>query len=115
MLVAADPGTQGTFVARVDGVITGLCRVKQSIDDGKTWALSSLAVASGHRRRGIGRQLASACIAFARAQGGALLVSETHETNADSVAFHIRVGFSSRGRFTAPDGDRKVAFQIKVN
>jgi len=111
-LEQSDPDRTMMFVARERDVIVGECRVKRDSHDPDVWILSHLAVHPDHRRQGAGRSLVQASIVFARSRGAATIRSETHVDNRASIAFHKSVGFVDDGRFTAVDGDEKIAFSM---
>lgn len=69
-----------------------------------TWVRESL------RRRGIGRRLAAASFAAARALGYEKIFTDVRGDNADSLAFHLSLGFAVVGtaRRQARLGDRDV-------
>lgn len=53
----------------------------------------STVVAPGHRRQGLGTQLAEAALAFAREQGATRLVAEVRDNAVESLRFAERYGF----------------------
>ncbi len=108
-----DPASRPVFfVARKSGRLVGFGRVARDRNDPDNWWLFGLAVHPDHRRRGIGRALAVARIAYARAHGATVIRSETHLDNEASARFHEAVGFRNDGQFTASDGDRKITFRM---
>ena len=109
-----DPAAKGIFVARDSGAIVGVGRVMRSGDSPVEWMVYALAVHPECRRQGIGRALLAARIAFARSHGARTIRSETHADNRISIAYHEAVGFVNEGRFTAPDGDEKIAFLMPL-
>ena len=109
-----DPDAKSLLVAREHDAIVGVCRVRQTPDDGEAWMVFGLAVHPDHRLRGVGRALVQASIDVARSHGARTILSEAHEDNRDSLAFHRAVGFVNEWRFTASDGDEKVGFSMPV-
>jgi ribosomal protein S18 acetylase RimI-like enzyme len=83
-----------SFVAVDGNAIVGavLCGT-----DGRRGSLQHLAVAPGHRRRGIGRDLAERCVAALSTRG----IDKCHlmvvATNADAFEFWSRLGWKDRG------------------
>jgi RimJ/RimL family protein N-acetyltransferase len=55
-------------------------------------------VAADHRRRGIGRALLDACVAWARAQGAHKVALEAWPHNGAAIALYERAGFVHEGR-----------------
>ena len=105
---------KGIFTARKSGAIVGFVRVTQDKNEPSQWWLIGLVVHPGHRRRGIGKALSEAGIAYARERGATTIRSEAHLDNEVSISFHEHFGFENEGRFTAPDGDEKVAFKLSL-
>jgi aminoglycoside 6'-N-acetyltransferase I len=113
-ILALAPDAKGSFVARTAGAIVGFGQVTRDKDHAQHWWLGGLVVEPRHRRRGIGRALAAARIAYARARGATTILSETHLDNPTSIRYHEGIGFTNNGVFTAADGDRKVAFRLDL-
>jgi N-acetylglutamate synthase len=82
-----------SFIAEKDGRIIGavLCG-----HDGRRGYLHHLAVAKRHRRRGIGRQLVSACLARLRALGILKCNIFVFANNAEGMKFWKRTGWNVR-------------------
>ncbi len=112
-IASLDPRSKGIFLATIGAEPVGTCRVARDENDPGVWWLVGIVVHPRHRRRGIGRALARAGIAYARARGANLIRSETHADNRTSILFHSGLGFKSEAEFTASDGDRKVAFRLQ--
>ena len=108
------PGVRALFVARSPDGPVGFCRAYRDPNAPTHWWLSEVVVDPDHRRRGIGRALGLAGIDYARARGAKIIRSETHTDNTVSIRFHEGIGFSNDGRFVASDGDRKVAFSMRL-
>jgi L-amino acid N-acyltransferase YncA len=109
------PSKTGIFVARKSGAIVGIVRVRRDKNDASQWRLVGLEVHPAHRRQGIGRSLVNRCIAYARERGAKIIRSAAHLENEASIRFHESVGFNNEGRFTASDGDKKVAFSLPLH
>lgn len=108
-----DPNQKGIFAARRSGTAVGVGRIVRDQSESSQWMLLGLAVRPDHRRQGIGRALARALIGYARERGATAIRSESHLDNEISIRYHEGIGFKSMGRFTAPDGDEKVAFALR--
>lgn len=82
-----------SFVARDDGRIVGavLCG-----HDGRRGYLHHLAVATDHRRRGIGRALVESCLAGLRELGIDKCHLFVYAGNAAAIAFWDRIGWEQR-------------------
>jgi L-amino acid N-acyltransferase YncA len=111
-IAGLDPQTKVLLVAKKGEAVVGFARVMRDRKDVTQWWLAGIDVHQAERRRGIGRALVSEGIAHARAKGCSLFRSETHVENETSILFHERIGFKNNGRFTAPDGDEKIAFSL---
>ena len=104
-----------SFVVRKCGQPVGFAKVARDGDNPQHWWLLGLVVHPDHRRQGIGRALAVARIAHARARGATTIRSETHADNETSIRYHEGIGFKNDGPFTAADGDHKVAFSLTLD
>jgi ribosomal-protein-alanine N-acetyltransferase len=113
-IMAREPGEIGILVAKRSGAIVGFCQVAQDRNDTSQWGLRGLCVHPNHRRQGIGSALVRACIAYAQESGATIIRSATHLSNKVSIRFHESFGFKNEGRFTASDGDKKVAFSLTL-
>lgn len=87
------------------------CQLRRDYVEGASTSpvgyLEGIYVAPAHRRRGIARALLARCEAWAREMGCAEFASDCELTNTDSLAFHLRVGFTEANRiicFTKPLG-----------
>ena len=109
-----DPAEKFFFVACRAGVPVGAVRFWRDSSNLTVWWLVGLVVHPQYRRRGVATRLTKACVAYAKSFQGRLLRSETHLDNLDSIRFHEGFGFTTDGRFVAPDGDQKVAFSLPV-
>ncbi len=89
--LARNPGLSFVYEAR--GTIVGavLCGT-----DGRRGYLQHLAVAASHRRQGIGRALASACIDALRGEGIGKCHLMVVPTNTAARSFWRRLGWSER-------------------
>jgi ribosomal-protein-alanine N-acetyltransferase len=63
--------------------------------------LVNLAVVPAARRRGVGRRLLEAAVAFCRRRGVALLWLRVRASNHAARAFYLQAGFRTVGRFRA--------------
>ena len=88
-------------VAELDGRVVGLAdlHVSPSLEHDRPAAkLAALVVDGGHRGAGIGRALAAAMEAEARARGCAVFFLTTAERRRDAHAFYERLGLEYTGR-----------------
>ena len=60
--------------------------------------LEGVFVLPAHRRRGVARALVRACCEWARTRGCREFASDCELENADSLAFHLGVGFQEANR-----------------
>jgi ribosomal protein S18 acetylase RimI-like enzyme len=80
----------------VVGLALGVVDRPSSLSDDVGLDLSSVVVRASHRRRGIGRALASAAASFAQEQGVGVMVLRTFGGNQAALAFWSRLGFEPR-------------------
>ena len=113
-LIAMDPTEGAMFIARKDGGVLGFGRIMRDRDEASQWCLFAVAVHPRHQRHGIGSAIARAAITYARERGATQIRSQAHEDNAASIQYHTKLGFTNEGVFVAPDGDRLVAFCLRV-
>jgi [ribosomal protein S18]-alanine N-acetyltransferase len=78
-------GDEGALERRVVGFAVGA--VQESAE------LESVVVAASARRRGIGRALCEAVMAWCREQGAAEMALEVRATSAGAIAMYARLGF----------------------
>lgn len=113
-LANIDANTAAMLTARKAGTLVGFCEMMQDSSNAAHWWIMGLVVHPAHRRCGIGGALTRAGIRYAREHGAAVIRSETHDDNPVSIRFHEAFGFANDGRFTASDGDRKIAFSLEL-
>ena len=113
-LATLDFNAAAMLGARKVGTLVGFCQMQQDSSNAAHWWIMGLVVHPAHRRCGIGGALTRAGIRYAREHGAAVIRSETHDDNPVSIRFHEAFGFANDGRFTASDGDRKVAFSLDL-
>lgn len=114
-VMTLNPNEKGIFIAKKPRMIIGFSRVTQDKNDVSQWWLIGLIVHPNHRRQGIGSALVRACVAYAQERDAMIIRSETHFDNEASIRFHENFGFKNEGKFTAPDGDEKIAFSLTLN
>ena len=85
------------FFALLDGAVVGTCALIRHTED--LFELSKMAVADTHQGKGIGTQLLSHAIAWARSQSIEQLFVETNTVLESAVRHYQRLGF----RMTAYD------------
>lgn len=78
--------------------------------------IDRIAVAQEYRGRGLGSQLYSEVLAFARSTGAATLAAEINvePENRPSLAFHRSFGFAEVGRQTIDGGKKTVSMQTRT-
>ena len=79
------------FFALLDGVVVGTCALIRHTE--RLFELSKSAVADRHQRKGIGTQLLSCAIAWARSQSIQKLFVETNTVLESAVRLYQRLGF----------------------
>ena len=84
------PGGQIFFALDGDVAVgtVAMIRVEEGI-----YELAKMAVATTHQKRGIGEQLGSAAIAWARNAGAAMIFLQTNSSLANSIRLYERLGF----------------------
>ena len=60
--------------------------------------LEGIYVAEGHRKQGVARELLAACEGWAREKGCSEFASDCELSNAQSLQFHLNVGFEEANR-----------------
>ena len=92
------------FLAEEDGVAIGFaqCQLRHDYAEGTETSpvgyLEGVYVQAAHRRRGVARALLAACEQWARAQGCREFASDCELTNAQSLLFHLNMGFIEANR-----------------
>lgn len=92
------------FLAEEDGVAIGFaqCQLRHDYVEGTETSpvgyLEGVYVQAAHRRRGVARALLAACEQWARAQGCREFASDCELTNAESLLFHLNMGFIEANR-----------------
>lgn len=92
------------FLAEEDGVAIGFaqCQLRHDYVEGTETSpvgyLEGVYVLAAHRRRGVARALLAACEQWARAQGCREFASDCELTNAESLLFHLNMGFIEANR-----------------
>ena len=98
------PGCAG-FTARTDETVPGFLLFRSA---GLEAEILTLAVAPGWRRRGIGRRLTEALVAWTAGNGIGDIHLEVACDNAPAVALYRQLGFREAGRrrgyYSAPNG-----------
>ncbi len=93
------------FVAERDGTAVGTCALLRAHDAGDgTYELAKMAVAEDARGQGVGRALAEAAIAHARALGASRVELFTNPRLAPAVHLYRRLGFHEVPMTAAPYG-----------
>lgn len=83
------------LVAEHDAAIVGYIVARAIADEGE---IRNLAVAAGHRGRGVGRQLLGAGLARLAARGARAVYLEVRASNRSAQEFYRRHGFCKVGR-----------------
>jgi ribosomal protein S18 acetylase RimI-like enzyme len=90
------------FAAFQDGLAVGFVQAYplfSALATERVWYLSDLYVASSHRRRGIGRQLAQACIDFSRETAARGVLFQVPSSEHHLARFYADLGFAKDGTF----------------
>lgn len=92
------------FLAEEGGAAIGFaqCQLRHDYVEGTETSpvgyLEGVYVQAAHRRRGVARALLAACEQWARAQGCREFASDCELTNAESLLFHLNMGFIEANR-----------------
>lgn len=70
----------------------------EGTDSSPVGYLEGIFVADEHRNQGIARELLAACESWAKARGCSEFASDCELSNAQSLIFHLNVGFSEANR-----------------
>lgn len=82
------------YVAEVDGVLAGCCGIRNLAGEGD---ISNVVVASGYRRRGIGRKLMEYMLERAAKVGIGACTLEVRVSNLPAIRLYESLGFSGEG------------------
>jgi [ribosomal protein S18]-alanine N-acetyltransferase len=112
---AGELTAEGRFnlVARENGLVVGYLFAMWIFDE---MHVNKIAVAEGHRRRGIADALMARCLEFARENGIATIALEVRMSNEGAQAFYRHLAFQSsylRPRYY-PDGEAAVVMTLRV-
>ena len=91
----------GERVALLRGAHSGLvgfCVWQEVADEAH---VHNVAIAPGHRGRGLGRRLLSVCLGMAASRGARRAFLDVRQGNAPARALYARLGFRETGRRTA--------------
>ena len=98
-------GPEAAFFLALDGenaVGFAQCQLRydyvEGTDSSPVGYLEGIYVADGHRRQGLARALLAACEGWAKEQGCKEFASDCELTNAESLKFHLKVGFEEANR-----------------
>ena len=92
------------FLALAEETALGFaqCQLRHDYVEGTDSApvgyLEGIYVAEGFRKQGIAKGLLTACESWARSQGCSEFASDCELTNAESLRFHLYVGFAEANR-----------------
>ena len=92
------------FLAEEDGVAAGFsqCQLRHDYVEGTNSSpvgyLEGIYVREEYRRRGVAAALLNACENWAKEQGCLEFASDCEIDNADSLFFHLRLGFTEANR-----------------
>ncbi|MBR4080990.1 MAG: GNAT family N-acetyltransferase [Clostridia bacterium] len=92
------------FLAESEGapVAFAQCQLRRDYVEGATGSptgyLEGIWVDPAHRRQGIAAQLLAACQGWAKKKGCREFASDCEIDNAESLAFHLRAGFTEASR-----------------
>lgn len=90
---------RGAFVACEDGQVVGysLARLGRTRDGIRRGGITSLAVAPGHRGRGVGRQLLARALEYLRERGAGEADLEVRADNLPAQSLYRSAGFRPAG------------------
>jgi ribosomal-protein-alanine N-acetyltransferase len=110
------PQRRCLLVANVDSELVGFAVGRVLGDEAE---LESVAVRSSARRRGVGRALCAAVVAWAWEQGATTMELEVRASSAGAIGLYQALGFvvtgSRCGYYTAPDEDAFLMHLSKVS
>lgn len=92
------------FLAKENGQAVGFaqCQLRhdyvEGTDSSPVGYLEGIFVSEGYRRQGTAKALLSACEEWAKAMGCSEFASDCEETNDQSLAFHLALGFEEANR-----------------
>lgn len=101
---ALNDNESAIFLKFVDGVVVGFaqCNLRHDYVEGTHSSpvgyLEGIFVKEEFRNKGYARELLAACEQWAKAQGCAEFASDCELDNADSLAFHLKNGFTEANR-----------------
>jgi [ribosomal protein S18]-alanine N-acetyltransferase len=94
-----DPLLRVAVVAEADGRVAGFAAATLLVDGTENRCeLDTMAVDPGARRRGMGRALLEAVLAWAAERGARRMGLEVRRSNAAALALYGRMGFAVEGR-----------------
>ena len=89
------PGRRGAWVGLDrEGTVQGFAMAGQVAG---TAELEAVVTAPGFRRRGLGRELTNAVVAWSRAAGASRLVLEARSSNQAALGLYAQLGFTEDG------------------
>ena len=90
------------FFLAEDGAGFAQCQLRRDYVEGTESSpvgyLEGIFVAEGYRHQGVARELLAACEGWAKEQGCTEFASDCELLNAESLCFHLRVGFLEANR-----------------
>ncbi|MBY0403009.1 MAG: GNAT family N-acetyltransferase, partial [Cyanobacteria bacterium] len=92
------------FYAQENGKITGVGMLEPDDRDSQVGILMGVAVDPAHRRKGIGSQLLSERIRFAKEQGYAKVRLFVRHDNPHAIEMNTKLGFQAKKNIKAPSG-----------
>ncbi|MGC9444037.1 MAG: GNAT family N-acetyltransferase [Candidatus Methanospirareceae archaeon] len=101
------------FFALLDGAVVGTCALIKHRED--LFELSKMAVADTHQKKGIGTQLLSSAIAWARSQSIQKLFVETNTILESAVRLYQRLGFRVTAHEGADTHYRRTNLKLELN
>jgi len=101
------------FFALLDGAVVGTCALVKHRDD--LFELSKMAVADDHQGQGIGTQLLSHLIEWARSQSIKKLFVETNTVLERAVRLYQRVGFREIAHDSSNAHYRRTNIKMELN
>jgi ribosomal-protein-alanine N-acetyltransferase len=119
ILAEAGPGVDGVVLVARDeaggtgGALVGMASARVQGDEAH---VIRIAVDPAHRRRGVGRALLAALVAWARSRDASAVLLEVRATNVAAQQLYVAAGFGAEGRRRGyyPDGEDALLWRLAL-